>query len=157
MTRHAPNNLQFEVGQLEVAKQLELGLLQRPWRWRETPFGLSPLGYIHFLHSSSNLRKRGQRRRSSCEATRSSPTTIDFDLYLHVKLRSNSVFPNNHQGGGERRLSGSSPLGLRYFSHSQFSRKGGRGEGSGEAARGPPLGLPLLLCVNLPKFDAGRG
>ena len=31
-------------------------------------------------------------------------------------------------GGGERRLSGSSPLGLRYFSHSQFSRKGGRGE-----------------------------
>ena len=93
------------------------------WRWRETPLRLLATR-AKILFAFSVLEKGGSRRRSSCEATRSSPTTTNFD----PPTRALSVRRARRVPTPVRRLSGSSPLGLRYFSHSQFSRKGGRGE-----------------------------
>ena len=48
------------------------------WRWRETPLRLLATR-AKILFAFSVLEKGGSRRRSSCEATRSSPTTTNFD------------------------------------------------------------------------------
>ena len=60
------------------------------WRWRETPLRLLATR-AKILFAFSVLEKGGSRRRSSCEATRSSPTTTNFDpptRALSVRRRS---------------------------------------------------------------------
>jgi hypothetical protein len=91
---------------------------------------------------SSTTDQRATENASPSDGRYALPTSVpemylDSDLDVDIHLQPlHKLSPTwgrfSPDGATERLSSGSSPLvllGLRYFSYSQFSRKGGRGEG----------------------------